>query len=323
MRAGWVVIVMGCAVPSGGLDGAPIDASPIDASSDARTDVSIDAMVDAGPDTPSDTGPDVLPDSCAAPIDEVCNGADDDCDMAIDEARPCTTGLMGACSDGMLMCASVPACQPIATPVDETCNAIDDDCDGLIDEEETACSTGIPGICTAGIDRCGGRCEPILAAFGEELCDNGLDDDCDGELDEGNCEECESRYRDGRAYLFCFDEITAFEARNECSAQFGMRLVAIEDAAEQDWIADQLNDIDDDEPVAWWISLYDTGGDRRGDHRWWPDDSGDPGLSYQHWISGEPNADEDDCVRIFENSDREWADNPCDVDYRFICEPVL
>src|SRR5690606_38875111 len=84
-------------------------------------------------------------------VNEVCNGADDDCDSLIDE------GVTNACGT----CGPPPA---------EVCNGIDDDCDGTLDE----------GV----LNRCG-DCGPEPA----EVC-NGLDDDCDGPIDEGVCGGC-------------------------------------------------------------------------------------------------------------------------------------
>jgi MYXO-CTERM domain-containing protein len=100
-------------------------------------------------------------------IDEACNGADDDCDEAIDEGLTCT---------GM--------CTPTGP---EVCNGLDDDCNGLVDEFDPAVGTPCgedEGECAAGALRCVlgellcvGAVEPR-----DEVC-NGLDDDCDGMID--------------------------------------------------------------------------------------------------------------------------------------------
>ena len=79
------------------------------------------------------------------PIEEICNGADDDCDGSADEE------LLNACGQ----CGDLP---------DEECNGSDDDCDGRVDETVQ--------------NRCGGCGEEP-----KEFCD-GLDNDCDGRMDE-------------------------------------------------------------------------------------------------------------------------------------------
>ena len=82
---------------------------------------------------------------------ERCNGADDDCDGAVDEGeddgpleRTCYTGTtgtngVGRCRGGAERCvegAWSGACEGEAVPEawDHTCNGADDDCDGDIDE---------------------------------------------------------------------------------------------------------------------------------------------------------------------------------------------
>jgi hypothetical protein len=65
--------------------------------------------------------------SCAAPA-ETCNGADDDCDGAIDN------GVTNSCTD-FATCQAVSQCAPCGAVPAELCgNGIDDNCDGRLDE---------------------------------------------------------------------------------------------------------------------------------------------------------------------------------------------
>ncbi len=105
---------------------------------------------------------------------EACNGADDDCDGAVDE------GVLNACGgcgpapeelcdgadqdcDGRVDEGALNACGECGEAPPERCNGVDDDCDGAADE-------GLPVGCE--------RCAPDAV----EVC-NGLDDDCDGAVD--------------------------------------------------------------------------------------------------------------------------------------------
>ena len=129
------------------------------------------------------------------PSEEVCNGADDDCDGPADEqpadvGRACGTGLPGVCAAGLRVCdAGVPACALEIEASDEVCNGLDDDCDGEIDEV-----FGVGEPCTAGIGGCGrtgtircvdgvGSCDASPGMPMAEVC-NDIDDDCDGAVDE-------------------------------------------------------------------------------------------------------------------------------------------
>ena len=142
--------------------------------------------------------------TAGAPGDELCNGADDDCDGAADEGfpgldAPCTVGV-GACQrDGVGICApggEAAACSVEAgAPAEELCNGVDDDCDGATDEGfpdlGAPCVAGV-GVCAVGgVWQCSPegdarRCEPSAAAPApsEERC-SGQDEDCDGRTDEG------------------------------------------------------------------------------------------------------------------------------------------
>jgi hypothetical protein len=154
------------------------------------------------------------------PIDEICNGVDDDCDGALDE------GFEDSEGDGIPDCSDLDDdddgveddfdCEPhnaaVSPEVAERCNGIDDNCDGEIDEKNAEdCQVFWQDIdadghgSIAAPSRC--LCSQDLNIFytvldspdepsdcadlypqvnpgGVEVCD-GVDDDCDQSVDEG------------------------------------------------------------------------------------------------------------------------------------------
>ncbi|MEY3013224.1 MAG: hypothetical protein RIT45_1959 [Pseudomonadota bacterium] len=146
----------------------------------------------------------------ATPVQELCNGLDDDCDGATDDglswqgaALGAACAGVGACGAGVVECAAdgQTTCSTLANgsaaqAAAEQCNNLDDDCDGLTDED--ADSAGAPVCAPVGV--CiGGTGEPVCTAGAwgcawpgvagwqspdEATCD-GKDNDCDGSTDEG------------------------------------------------------------------------------------------------------------------------------------------
>jgi len=140
-----------------------------------------------------------------APMLEVCDGIDNDCDQTVDEEPlPLVGGscglALGACKPGLLACVMGGLdCMGDQGPTDELCNGIDDDCDGETDEGIPASGTcampydtnAFPGDrsnfpCNPGLLECNGEGAWVCVGGtspGPEEC-NGIDDDCDGGIDE-------------------------------------------------------------------------------------------------------------------------------------------
>ena len=85
---------------------------------------------------------------CEAPVDEECNGVDDDCDGTTDEGFACAAGAEVACTTacgvagtGTCTATCEPPSRAACAAAAESCNGCDDNRDGTTDEG-CACADG-------------------------------------------------------------------------------------------------------------------------------------------------------------------------------------
>lgn len=147
-------------------------------------------------------------DACV-PLEETCEGTDQDCDGAIDEGfatgEACDGPDADSCTDDVTICNAqgVVGCGDTSGDDDtEICNGVNDDCDAMTDEGfmvGAMCDGADSDMCPEGAFSCTSAGQVCSDATGDsvETC-NGADDDCNGVIDNGfdlqgdatNCGEC-------------------------------------------------------------------------------------------------------------------------------------
>ena len=202
---------------------------PGDAQSVSEMSASPDVMLGSDGEAESMTAdggtPDISPDELThadladdeasapecTPVDEVCNGLDDNCDGVTDDGFPDTD------SDGQADCIDLdddgdgtpdPSdCSPLddqAYPgAPEQCNGMDDDCDGQADEMYPDLDGDGLADCVDSDDDNDGAldefdCDPLDPAINpaaQEAC-NQVDDNCDGVIDAQDSIDCKPYFFD-------------------------------------------------------------------------------------------------------------------------------
>ena len=125
-----------------------------------------------------------IADSCspgAPTADDVCDGVDQDCDGAVDEAyvpSPTSCGVGACAAAGSLTCVSgteVDTCAAGAPAADDaTCDAVDDDCDAITDEDFAPYCAGDDVMTCAGGMAAASPCGDADACNGVESCAGGV-----------------------------------------------------------------------------------------------------------------------------------------------------
>lgn len=309
----------------------PIDQTPEDRDGDG-----VPVLVDC-----DDNNPDRFPGNS-----EVCDGADQDCDDAIDEGT-LLEGYLDQDGDGVGAGDGLQVCNVLDQGLvydgndcddgdsstypgaEELCDEVNNDCDERVDEGvsykvfyEDSDGDGY-GNDDVQLEHCG---EPPSGYVGnnqdcddserkvnpgvEELCD-GLDQDCSGDGPDGVEEcSCEILRYEGNPYIYCGDAESWFNARDICLAM-DTDLLTVEDFTTSTAAAAIAFSFE----VSVWTGMSDYADEG---HWTWADGSA---VTYTRWNSGEPNnaGNNEDCMEIGLFSSGDWNDNACSMQQPFMC----
>ncbi|MBW2990288.1 cohesin domain-containing protein [Candidatus Woesearchaeota archaeon] len=167
-------------------------------------------------------------DSCVgsvSPVDEICDGKDNDCDGSSDEELGSTPCGLGVCEHTVDNCIlGIPQeCDPLENASVEVCDGVlDEDCDGSVDEG-CNCTIGDSRDCTAN-NTCAGEQNCINGTWDECITNlNYCDTDCNETwecVDEEcfNCTECIEKMTCGE-YGPCVDNVKSRNCtvKNKCT----------------------------------------------------------------------------------------------------------
>ncbi|MFN7144503.1 MAG: C-type lectin domain-containing protein, partial [Myxococcota bacterium] len=213
---------------------------------------------------------------------ETCNGLDDDCDGATDEAD----------ASGRVEWY------------------LDADGDGYGDEADTVEDCDAPDGYAADPGDCDDD-DATIHPDATEGCD-ATDENCDGLIDEDASCPCDIDWYGDSAYLFCETATSWTSAKATCES-VGYHLATVGGVAEDDWLLSVARTYSVS-AAYWWIGFNDRA--REGTWVW---DDGSP-VTYTRWNAGEPNnSGDEDCTQLTWAS-AHWNDWACTSSSTYICE---